>query len=36
MGMKYRELNKQDKKLFATDFLETSLKEVGCCLLFTR
>ena len=34
MGMKYRELNKQDKKLFATDFLETSLKEVGCCLLF--
>ena len=31
--MKYRELNKHDKDLFAKDFLKTFLIEVGRCLL---
>ena len=32
--MKYRELNKQDKSLFTTDFLKNFLIEAGHCLLF--
>ena len=31
--MKYRELNKHDKDLFAQDFLKTFLIEVGCRLI---
>ena len=31
--MKYRELDKHDKDLFAKDFLKTFLSEVGRCLL---